>query len=67
MPTLREKVQKLLAVRTLPADERKWLNFVLESVPDGPLEGMMYPDVQAHVEGRYEWFYRPDGALRRAA
>lgn len=64
--TLREKVEKLLAAPAIPPEERKMLDFVLTTVP-GPLEGMMYPDVQAHVEGRFEWFYRGDGRLRRAA
>ncbi len=65
--TLREKVEKLLAAPGLPPEERKMLDFVVTTVPNGPLEGMMYPDVQAHVEGRFQWFYRGDGHLRRAA
>lgn len=64
---LRSKVLKLLEVRTLPSDERRMLDFVLTTTPDGPLEGLLYPDVQAHVEGRFEWFYRCDGQLRKAA
>lgn len=64
--TLREKVEKLLEAPGLPPDERKLLDFVLTSVP-GPLEGMMYAEVQAHVEGRFQWFYNRDNQLRRAA
>lgn len=65
--TLREKVVKLLEVSDIPMDERKALELVMTSVPEEPLEGLMFPEGQAHVEGRFEWYYRPNGELRRQA
>ena len=65
--TLREKVEKLLTVEALPAPERKVLVYIVTTCPDGPLEDKVHPAPQAHIEGRYEWFFRADGALRRAA
>jgi len=62
---LREMARKLLEAKELPAEEREVLTFVLETNGDNELEGMLYPEVEAHLRGRFEWFYTPDGALRR--
>jgi hypothetical protein len=64
---LREMVEKLLEVPSLPREERKMLRFVLDTNGDGELEGMLYDDVETHIRGRFEWFYTPAGELRRPA
>ena len=60
---LREKVLKLLAINLRP-DERKVLDFIIEANGDVPLDGLLFPTVEAHIEARFEWFYTPDGVLR---
>lgn len=65
--TLREKTQKLLEILTLLPTEREALVSILAMYPEDPLEDKMYPAVRAHIEGRYTWFFKPDGALRKAA
>lgn len=68
MMTLRDKLQKLLEVSALPEQERKLLAAIpLMTDPNKPLEDQMYPRVRAHIEGRFEWFFKPSGELRRAA
>ena len=62
---LKEKVEKLLEA-PLPRDERATLQFVLETNGEGELEGMLFPDVEAHVKARFEWYYLPNGILRRS-
>ena len=61
---LREKVEKLLDAPT-PRDEREMLQFVLETNDNEELEGMLFPDVETYINGRFEWFYLPNGILRR--
>ena len=65
--TLREKVDALLTVTSLPRDERKQFTFVLEVAGDAPLEDMLYEGVVAHVNGRYEWYFDHQGNRRRKA
>lgn len=65
--TLREKIMKLLEVPALPHREREVLDFAVTMTPEGPLEDLMFPDTIAHIEGRYEWFYNPQGLLRRSS
>ena len=62
---LREKVKKLLDA-PIPRDERETLQFVLEANGDGDLEGMLFPDVESHINGRFEWYFLPNGILRRS-
>lgn len=62
---LREKIQKLLGVPELPSDERGIFEFVLVTMPEGPLEEAMYPETIFHVEGRFEWYFRADGERRQ--
>lgn len=63
--TLREIVDKLLTVKNLPTAERQKLDFVIQMSGNDPLEGMLFPEVEQHIRGRYEWFFLPDGTLRR--
>ena len=63
---LRLKIEKLVEEAPLPREEKTTLQFVLETNGDGELEGMLFPDVETHVNGRYEWFFLPNGALRRS-
>lgn len=65
MLTLLEKVQKLLEVPDLRTDERKVLQFVISTLADRPLEEQVFPDVRSQIEARFQWYYRPDGQLRR--
>ena len=62
---LREKIQKLLEVSDLPSAERRVFEFVLTTMPNGPLEEAMYPETIFHVEGRFEWYFKADGERRR--
>ena len=62
--TLREKVEKLLLSPRLVKSERQMLQFVLDTNGDAPLEGVLYPNVEAHIEGRFEWFYDKKGNSR---
>jgi len=64
---LRSMVVKLVEEAKLPADELQTLQFVLEVNGDSPLEGRLYPDVESHIKGRFEWFFAPDGSLRRTS
>lgn len=61
---LREKIDKLLEVPELPPDERKVFTFVVNTMPEGPLEDAMFPDTIFHVEGRFEWYFLPSGQRR---
>jgi len=63
--TLREKVERLLTDAPLPHDERKMLQLVLDTTGEGELDGLLYEDVEAHVVGRFEWYFFPNGTLRR--
>lgn len=63
--SLREMVRKLLEVPNLGKEELAVFQLLLDVNRDGPLEGRVYPDVEAHVRGRFEWYYLPDGSLRR--
>jgi len=63
---LRDKVVKLVEGAPLPQDERAVLLFVLETYSDGPLKGVLFPDVESHINGRYEWYFLPCGTLRRS-
>ena len=65
--TLKQKVEALLTVETLERSERQVFQFILDTNQDGELEGMMFPDNEAHVEGRFEWFFTPDGTRRTKA
>jgi len=62
---LREKVEMLLTVTTLEKAERQMLQLTLDVNGDSELEGLLYPEVESHVEGRFEWFFTPSGTLRR--
>lgn len=64
---LREKIQKLLEVSELPREERKVFEFILTTMPEGPLETALYPQPIFHVEGRFEWFFKPNGERRQKA
>lgn len=65
--TLRRMCEKLLTVPTLPEDERKTYEFLLSEFLEGPLEDTMFPENEAHLRGRYEWYFKPDGTRRRKA
>lgn len=62
---LREKVERLLTVTTLEKAERQMLQLTLDVNGESELEGLLFPEVEAHVEGRFEWFFTPAGSLRR--
>jgi len=62
---LREKVEKLLTVRTLGTAERQMLQLTLDVNGKSDLEGLLYPAVESHVVGRFEWFFLPNGQARR--
>ena len=64
---LREKMQKLMEVPELPREERKVFELILTTMPDGPLEEALYPEPIFHVEGRFEWYFKPNGDRRRKA
>jgi len=62
---LRTMAERLLTVPNLPLIEAQVLQFVLTTNGDNDLEGMLYPAVEGHIRGRYEWFFTPAGDLRR--
>lgn len=67
---LREMVEKLLGVDSLPEEERQTLQFMTAICNGGerrPFEGMMYPENEAHIRARFEWYFKRDGTRRRAA
>ena len=63
--TPREQIVALLTVDTLPTDERKVFEFILETNGEGELEGLMFEDAESHLRGRFEWYFTPDGERRR--
>lgn len=63
--SLREMVRKVLEVPDITQVERTIFQVLLDANREGPLEGHIYPDVEAHVRGRFEWYYLPNGKLRR--
>lgn len=62
---MREIVEKLLTVDDLPKDERQMLELTMEINGPGDLEGLLHDEVESHVRGRFEWFFTPEGTLRR--
>jgi hypothetical protein len=62
--TLHDMVVKLLTQPGLDAAERQQLNYVIEINGDAALEGRLHAEVEAHIVGRYEWFFTPSGQAR---